>query len=326
MPEPILDITDLTVRFHTSTGPLDAVRGANLTLYKGETLALVGESGSGKSTLAKALIRLNDAAFSTARAQITGSARLRLSGQGIDLCTADQHQMRQIRAKHVAMVAQDALSGLNPVYPIGAQVAEALSCAHPELSRAALRDKALALLDEVGLPDPAQIAKRYPHQLSGGQRQRVMIAMAVCRGPEVLIADEPTTALDVSVQAKILQLMKRLQAKSGAATIFITHDLGVVANFADRVAVMYAGQIVELARTTDFLRRPLHPYTAGLLASVPGSTRQFPRLKGNAPDPRALPSGCAFRNRCQAASAACETAPPMAHSADRQARCWRLAA
>lgn len=321
-----VSIDKMSISFGEGARAVKVLPEVSFSVKAGECFGLVGESGSGKSTLAKALIRLNDAPFSQARAEITGSAKLRLADGVVDLCAVDAGRMRQLRANHVAMVAQDALSGLNPVYNIGAQVAEALSCAQPKLSRAALRDQTLALLEEVGLPDPAQIAKRYPHQLSGGQRQRVMIAMAVSRDPDVLIADEPTTALDVSVQARILQLMKRLQSRSGAATIFITHDLGVVANFADRVAVMYAGQIVELARTADFLRSPRHPYTAGLLASVPGSSRQFPRLKGNAPDPRALPSGCAFRNRCPAATAACETAPPMAQSADRQARCWRVAA
>lgn len=331
MSEPILSLDQLNVRFATSRGSVAAVRSADLAIFKGETLALVGESGSGKSTLAKALIRLNDAPFSQARAEISGRALLRVGNEVIDLVSASRSQMRQIRARHVAMVAQDALSGLNPVVRIGRQVAEALQSAFPGLTRTMLDDKVVELLDEVGLPDPGKIVSRFPHQLSGGQRQRIMIAMAVARGPQLLIADEPTTALDVSVQARILQLMKRLQAQSGAATLFITHDLGVVANFADRVAVMYAGEIVEVAPVADFLRQPMHPYTAGLIASVPGSHRQFPRLKGNAPDPLSVPSGCAFRDRCPAAMATCEAAPPMATptmitQANRQARCWRTAA
>jgi len=326
MPDPVLTVKELNVSFSSSRGAIHAVRSADLTICKGETLALVGESGSGKSTLAKALIRLNDAPFAPARAEITGRAMLRVGDWQADLVAASRSEMRDIRARHVAMVAQDALSGLNPVLNIGRQVGEALRNAFPAEEKEARQARVVALLEEVGLPEPATIVKRFPHQLSGGQRQRVMIAMAVARGPQLLIADEPTTALDVSVQARILKLLKRLQAQSGAAILFITHDLGVVANFADRVAVMYAGQIVEVAPVADFLHQPMHPYTAGLLASVPGSKRRFERLKGNAPDPSSIPTGCAFRDRCPAACAACETTPPMASLAERQARCWRIAA
>ena len=326
MADALLDIDALSVTFDTSSGPIKAVRSASLTLHRGETVAIVGESGSGKSTLAKALIRLNQAPFTPLRTRIEGKALLAGSGASTDLVGASPAEMRRIRATQIAMISQDALSGLNPVTSIGRQVGEALRAASPGRSAADLRQAVIALLDEVGLPDPANIADRFPHQLSGGQRQRVMIAMAVARNPSLLIADEPTTALDVTVQARILRLIKTEQEKTGAAVIFVTHDLGVVARVADRVAVMYAGQIVEIADVRDFLKSPRHPYTAGLLASVPGAKSTHPRLKGYAPEPKAVPQGCAFRPRCPLAGVDCLSAPPVALAENRQVRCWRVAA
>lgn len=323
MADLLLDIEALSVTFNTGAGPLRAVRGASLTLARGETVALVGESGSGKSTLAKALIRLNEAPFTVSNTRIEGRASLNVNGGTRDLVSATTKQMRQVRARDIAMVSQDALSGLNPVLTVGWQVAEALASAEPGLARPLRRERTISLLAEVGLPDPEKIYLRFPHQLSGGQRQRVMIAIAVARQPALLIADEPTTALDVTVQARILRLLNEQKRKSGAAILFITHDLGVVARIADRVAVMYAGEIVEVAPVTDFLQKPRHPYTAGLLASVPGSPRQYPKLKGYAPEPRAVPQGCAFRTRCPIAGSDCEAAPPMTSLAGRQTRCWR---
>ncbi|CAH1693145.1 Dipeptide transport ATP-binding protein DppD [Hyphomicrobiales bacterium] len=326
MADVLLDIEGLHVTFDTASGPIEAVRGAQLTLHRGETVAIVGESGSGKSTFAKALIRQNQAPFTPVRTRITGRAVLSEATGPLDLVTASAATMRRVRATGIAMIAQDALSGLNPVVTIGRQVGEALRATGVRIGATALRAAVGHLLDEVGLPDPEAIARRYPHQLSGGQRQRVMIAMAVARNPRLIIADEPTTALDVTVQARILRLIKAEQAKTNAAVIFITHDLGVVARVADRVAVMYAGQIVEVATVRDFLTSPQHPYTAGLLASVPGAQSSHPRLKGYAPEPKAVPDGCAFRPRCPFAGPACVNAPPVVAGEQRAVRCWSAAA
>jgi oligopeptide/dipeptide ABC transporter ATP-binding protein len=326
MADVLLDIAALSVTFNTSTGPIKAVRSANLTIRRGETVAIVGESGSGKSTLAKALIRLNQPPFTQIRTRIEGRAILRGTGGPIDLVTASDTDMRRVRATQIAMISQDALSGLNPIITIGRQIGEALQASGRNLTAQERQQTILRILDEVGLPDPEGMANRYPHQLSGGQRQRVMIGMSVSRNPQLLIADEPTTALDVTVQARILRLIKSEQERSGAAVVFITHDLGVVARVADRVAVMYAGQIIEIAPVREFLKAPQHPYTAGLLASVPGARRDHPRLKGFAPEPRAVPEGCAFRPRCPVAGANCLSAPPVIEGENRQVRCWRGAA
>ncbi|MBS7700601.1 MULTISPECIES: ABC transporter ATP-binding protein [unclassified Chelatococcus] len=326
MADVLLDIDGLRVTFDAASGPIEAVRGARLSLRAGETVAIVGESGSGKSTLAKALIRQNQAPFTPVRTRITGRAILATPTGPLDLVTASAATMRRVRATGIAMIAQDALSGLNPVVTVGRQVGEALRAAGLRIGATEFRATIARLLDEVGLPDPAAIARRYPHQLSGGQRQRVMIAMAIARNPRLIIADEPTTALDVTVQARILRLIKAQQAKTNAAVIFITHDLGVVAHVADRVAVMYAGEIVEVATVRDFLVSPQHPYTAGLLASVPGARSPYPRLKGYAPEPKAVPAGCAFRPRCPFAGPDCIKAPPVVAGNQRDVRCWRAAA
>ncbi|MHA6732370.1 ABC transporter ATP-binding protein [Devosia sp. A369] len=326
MADILLDIDALSVTFDTGSGPIQAVRSAGLTIRRGETVAIVGESGSGKSTLAKALVRLNQAPFTPVRTRIEGRATLRRHNGPMDLVTATDADMRRVRATQIAMISQDALSGLNPIITIGRQIGEALRASGPILDRKERQQTVMRILDEVGLPDPEDMAGRYPHQLSGGQRQRVMIAMAVSRSPQLLIADEPTTALDVTVQARILRLIKSEQERSGAAVIFITHDLGVVARIADRVAVMYAGQIIEVAPVRDFLKAPSHPYTAGLLASVPGAGRAHPRLKGYAPEPKAVPEGCAFRPRCPLAGVDCLSAPPVVEAENHQVRCWRVAA
>lgn len=321
MTDLLLDIHQLKVGFHSAKGTVQAVRGVDLQVKRGETLAIVGESGCGKSTLAKALIRQNQAPFTPQKTCIEGRAQL-FSGKNHDLINATSSQMRNIRAHHIAMISQDALSGLNPVLSIGYQLGEAFVCNYPELSRAGRNDKIFSILDEVGLPEPENMARRFPHQLSGGQRQRVMIAMAVARQPDLIIADEPTTALDVSVQARILRLLKAEQQKTGAAIIFITHDLGVVARIADRVAVMYAGQIVETATVRDFLLAPRHPYTAGLLASVPGHKSDYPRLTGYAPEPRSVTTGCAFRPRCLRACDNCTIMPPATGQSSHHVYCW----
>lgn len=319
----ILRVENLGVRFQTKTAVVDVVRDASFTLYAGETLALVGESGSGKSTLARALNGQTRAPFSVMRCQITGHAEFESHAGRVNLTSASPEQMRRIRANGIAMISQDALSGLNPVLSIARQLIEALRVVEPGLSKAEALARAEGLLADVELTDHAQALRRYPHQFSGGQRQRIIIAMALARAPRVLVADEPTTALDATVQAHVLQLLKRVQQKYAMAIILITHDLGVVTRIADRVAVMYAGEIVELTDVDSFRRAPRHPYTAGLLASRPGYRGDYPALVGYAPSLKALPSGCAFRQRCPRAEAVCAI-PVMPHvTLTNSVRCWR---
>jgi len=310
MSEPILELRDVRVAFDTSRGRLQAVRGVDLQLFAGETLALVGESGSGKSALARAIVQLNQPPFTPRRTHIEGSILLHCDGAVTDLRTADRATLNRVRSRSVAMIAQESLSGLNPVWRVGAQIAEALRAAKPEISGDGLEAAVREILAAVDLPDPPAMARRYPHQLSGGQRQRIMIAISVIRAPAILIADEPTTALDVTVQARILTLLGQLRLRSDMAMLFISHDLAAIAQVADRIAVMYSGRIVETAPIAQFLALPRHPYSAALLAMQPGRTADRSiRLRGSAPDPFALPSGCDFRDRCQHAHGACSREP-----------------
>ena len=311
MAEPLLAARGVTVRFDTPRGPLTAVRGVDLDIRPGEVVGLVGESGSGKSAFARALLRMTEPPFSAGRATVTGVARLRLGGRVLDLVAADDAAMRAVRACGVAMIFQDALSGLNPVMRVGAQLTEALRAAAPALAAAEAEARALAMLSDVGIADASAGARRYPHQLSGGQRQRVMIAIAMLRDPALLIADEPTTALDVTVQARVLDMLRDLQRRRGMAVLLISHDLGVVERFADRVAVMYAGQIVEAAPVDRLSTGLRHPYSDGLMRSRPGRRRRGEGLVGAPPDPLAPPAGCAFRPRCPRADAACAAPPPV---------------
>ena len=319
MTEPLLSLRDVTVRFPSVNGAVDAVRGVDLDIAAGEVFGLVGESGSGKSALARALLGLNHPPFSGHRTEIGGSAVLRGQGGPVDLIGASEVQREAVRAREVAMIFQDALSALNPVMRVDLQVIEALRAARPGLTRAEAAAEAARLLSRVGLEEAAARARRYPHQLSGGQRQRAMIAIAMARRPRLLIADEPTTALDVAVQARVLELLKALQADRGMAMLFITHDLSVVRRIADRVAVMYAGRIVETGPVAQILDRPRHPYTQGLLQSRPGYRVRGQGLTGTAPDPRAVPPGCAFAPRCPQVDAICQSLPPLRDGA----RCFR---
>ncbi|MRX52102.1 ATP-binding cassette domain-containing protein [Paracoccus sp. S-4012] len=319
----IMRVSNLGVRFATKSGIVEVVRDASFTLHAGETLALVGESGSGKSTLARALNGQICPPFTPVRGEVTGRAEVLLDRGALDLVRADSATMRKVRAHDIAMISQDALSGLNPVLSIAWQMTEALRVAEPRLPKAEALARAAALLADVELPDPAGALRRFPHQFSGGQRQRIMIAMALARRPRVLIADEPTTALDATVQSQVLRLLKRLQRQHGMAVIFITHDLVVVSRIADRVAIMYAGEIVELTDVARFRRAPRHPYTAGLLASRPGYGGSYPPLTGYAPSIRALPVGCAFRSRCPRAEAACALPVASAEAGRDSLRCWR---
>lgn len=301
MSEPILQIRDLTVTFATPLGPLVAVRGVDLDVGAGELVAVVGESGSGKSVSFLAAMGLLP---STATVQ--GSVML----DGVQLVGASAKQMRSVRGRLLSMIFQDPLSALNPVHRIGAQISEMLR-AHQKMSERAARARAVELLEVVGIPQPGDRAMQYPHEFSGGMRQRVVIAMAIANSPKVLIADEPTTALDVTVQAQILEVIQKVQKQFGTAVVLITHDLGVVARVCDRVNVMYAGRFVERAAVSDLFDAPTHPYTRGLLASLPqaGKERLVP-IVGFPPNMLRPPSGCAFRARCADAVSDCEQAVP----------------
>jgi peptide/nickel transport system ATP-binding protein len=315
--QPRLQVRDLHTRLLQASGALPLVRGVSFDLYDGQTLALVGESGSGKSLTALTLMRL---LARNARWQCTGQALLRdEAGQTHDLLSIGSQDMRQLRGNRVAMIFQEPMTCLNPVLPVGEQIAESVRL-HRGLDRRAARAQALRALEQVEIPAASQRLDEYPHQLSGGMRQRVMIAMAMVCEPKVLIADEPTTALDVTIQAQILQLMSRLQQQTGMSMLFITHNLGVVAHHAERVAVMYAGQVVEQAGVAELFAQPAHPYTQGLLACLPGRARQLAKqtgravplqdISGQAPAMHALGPGCSFAPRCRASLPVCTAESP----------------
>jgi peptide/nickel transport system ATP-binding protein len=315
----VLDVRDLRVSFPAADGRrLHPVDGVSFGLARGETLALVGESGCGKSLTSLALLRLIPAP-----GRIDPGSAIRLGDT--DVLALEGEALRQIRGRRIGMIFQDPMTSLNPVFTAGDQIAEGVR-AHFRISRADARERARALLQEVGIPDPAARLDSYPHQLSGGMRQRVMIAIALAAEPEILVADEPTTALDVTVQAQILEVLDQLRRSRGMAVLLITHDLGIVAGRADRVAVMYAGQIVEEATTADLFARPSHPYTQGLFASVPRITGPLQRLTpigGTVPPPTAWPSGCRFRPRCPQAFEPCERSPELLPVAPgHRMRCW----
>ncbi|UUU37385.1 ABC transporter ATP-binding protein [Streptomyces sp. CA-210063] len=303
---PLLDVEDLTVDLLSRGGQASqrVVHGVSFTLHKEETLALIGESGSGKSISAMAVMGLLPA--TTAR--VGGSAR----HLGTDLLTLPPDRLRAQRGKNIAVIFQDALSALNPTLTVGYQIAETIR-AHEHVGRRQAHARAVELMARVRIPDPARRCRDYPHQFSGGMRQRIMIAMAVALSPDVLIADEPTTALDVTVQAQIMELLAELREETGSALLLITHDLGLAAGTADRVAIMYAGRILEQAPVEELYDRPAHPYTRGLLAAVPrldGDITDLTPVPGSPPGPGLLPSGCPFHVRCSDAQGRCATEPP----------------
>jgi peptide/nickel transport system ATP-binding protein len=301
---PMVDVSELAVSIPTESGTIEAIRGISLAIEAGETIGIVGESGSGKTMLALSLLGLLPTA-----ARATGSITL----DGTELLGGSESQWRSVRGDRIAMVFQDPMTALNPMYQVGWQVAECVRL-HRKAPRGAAWQRAVELLGAVGLPEPAQVARRYPHELSGGMRQRVVIAMAIANEPELLIADEPTTALDVTVQAQILDLLKTIRVETGAAMILISHDLGVVAGVADRVLVMYAGKAVEVGSVDDVFARPRMPYTAGLLASLPSLDRRSDRLSsipGTPPSGIGYGPGCAFAPRCPIAAALCAEQPPL---------------
>ncbi len=315
---PLLEVSSLRVTFPSTGQRVAPVDGVSFRIARGETLALVGESGSGKSLSSLALLQLIPAPGC-----IEAGSAARLGD--VDLLALRGEALRQVRGRRIGMVFQDPASSLNPVLTIGAQISETIR-AHLPVSAAEAKARAMRLLEEVGLADGTAKYSSYPHQLSGGMRQRVMIAIALAAEPELLVADEPTSALDVTVQAQILALLDRLKVARGMAMLLITHDLGVVAGRADRVAVMYAGQIVEEAPTARLFSEPAHPYTRGLLASLPrlrGPKRPLVAIPGTVPVPGAWSDGCRFRPRCPQAIAKCSTEPPLLSlSGDRASRCW----
>jgi peptide/nickel transport system ATP-binding protein len=315
----VLDVRDLHVSFPaTAGGRFHPVDGVSFSLDRGETLALVGESGSGKSLTSLALVRLVPPP-----GRVDPGSVIRLGDT--DVLSLEGEALRRIRGRRIGMVFQDPMTSLNPVLTVGDQITEGI-LAHFPVSKADARERARALLQEVGIADPAGRLDAYPHQLSGGMRQRVMIAIALAAEPEILVADEPTTALDVTVQAQILELLDELRRSRGMTVLLITHDLGIVAGRADRVAVMYAGQIVEEAPTLELFAHPSHPYTQGLFASVPRITGPVTRLTpigGTVPQPTAWPTGCRFRPRCPKAFAKSELPPELLTvGPEHRMRCW----
>ena len=318
---PLLDVRDLTTEFaHERRGQRRVVRasdGVSFQVGRGEILGLVGESGSGKSVTALSIIRL-----AAPPARVTSGA---VRFEGRDLLALDEQELRRVRGARIGFVFQEPMRALNPVFTVGDQIAEALE-AHGLATGRAARARTVELLDSVRIADPERCASDYPHQLSGGMRQRVLIAAAIACEPSLLIADEPTAALDVTIQAGILDLLSAMRQRSGLSLLLITHDLGVVARLADRIAVMYAGRIVEVGTTRDVLTSPRHPYTKGLLASLPGSAPgcRLRAIPGVVPDLAVLPPGCAFAPRCPDRFSPCDERRPdaVAVSPDHAARCF----
>ncbi len=316
--QPLLEVTDLRTYFHTGQGTVKAVDDVSFQVERGETLGLVGESGSGKSVTSLSILRLV-----AKPGKITGG---RIAFEGQDLLGLSEARMRKIRGKKISMIFQEPMTSLNPVFTIGRQISEVLEL-HEGLTRRQSRERVVDMLRLVGIPMAERRVDEYPHQMSGGMRQRVMIAMALACRPKLLIADEPTTALDVTIQAQILELMKGLGRELGTSILLITHDLGVIAEMAKRVAVMYAGRIVEEADVVSIFRRPLHPYTQGLLESIPtlgaGRGRLYV-IKGTVPNLAHLPQGCRFSPRCPVATDRCFREEPALVEVDpgHKVSCW----
>ena len=316
----LLDVKDLRTYFATEAGVARAVDGVSFTVEKGEVLGIVGESGCGKSVTSLSIMRL----VPEPPGEIVAGSSVRFAGR--ELLELDEAGMRGVRGDDIAMIFQEPMMSLNPVYAVGEQIAETVRV-HRRVNRAEARARAVEMLRLVGIPEPAERADDYPHQLSGGQRQRVMIAIALACEPELLIADEPTTALDVTIQAQILDLLASLRARLGMAILLITHDLGVVAEVCDRVVVMYAGQIVEEGRVADMFRDPRHPYTQGLMQAMPRLGRREERLTvipGIVPSATAWPAGCRFHTRCPYAWDLCVREMPELFDArpGHRSRCW----
>jgi oligopeptide transport system ATP-binding protein len=320
----ILEVKDLKVSFHTYAGEVHAVRGVTFNLKKGECLAIVGESGSGKTVTSKAIMRL----IPTPPGEIKKESQVLFDGK-LDIAKMSDKEMESVRGSEMGMIFQDPMTSLNPTMKVGAQISEGL-IKHQGLSRSAARERSIEMLRLVGMPNPESRIDQYPHEFSGGMRQRVMIAIALACNPKLLIADEPTTALDVTIQAQILDLMRDLQEKTGASIILITHDLGVVADIAQRVVVMYAGKVVEQGTLDDVFYNPQHPYTWGLLRSVPrldnDEKEELIPIDGTPPDLIAPPKGCGFAPRCPYAMEVCMEQDPETTKINQghSAACWLL--
>lgn len=317
--EKMIQIKNLHVQFSTYGGQVQAVRGVSFDLHKGETLAIVGESGCGKSVTSQSIMRL----IPTPPGKITSGSIL---FKGQDLTKLSEKKMRDIRGADISMIFQDPMTALNPTLRVGEQIAENIM-QHENISKEKAKEKAFEMLELVGIPNPKERLKQYPHEFSGGMRQRIVIAMALVCNPEVLIADEPTTALDVTIQAQILELFKDIQQKTDVSIVLITHDLGVVAQVADRIAVMYAGKIVEIGTRRDIFYTPQHPYTKGLLRSVPRLDlyeSELVPIAGSPPDLFAPPSGCSFAPRCPYVMEVCDRMYPTSTKLkeSHQVHCW----
>jgi peptide/nickel transport system ATP-binding protein len=316
MSTPVLSVRDLTVEFVTRRGTLRALDTISFDIARGEVLGVVGESGAGKSVTGSAIIGLIDPPGRIAGGEVV------LSGARVDDLPPDA--MRKVRGKRIGMIFQDPLTSLNPLYRVGEQLVETIQT-HTALNAADARKRAIALLDEVGIPAPDRRIDGYPHEFSGGMRQRVVIALALCAEPEFIIADEPTTALDVSVQAQIIALIKRLCSERGTSVMLVTHDMGVIAETADRVAVMYAGRIAEIGPVRDVVKEPLHPYAKGLMGAIPsieGDADRLVQIPGSMPRLSAIPKGCAFNPRCAHAFARCHSErPELISVGERQVAC-----
>jgi oligopeptide/dipeptide ABC transporter ATP-binding protein len=313
----LLEVNNLTVQFRGESGWFTAVDDVSLDLAQGETLGIVGESGSGKSVTALSILGLHTASTTRATGCILYS--------GKDMLTMKPRELRAIRGREIAMIFQDPMSSLNPVLTIADQIGETLRI-HQQLDAAASRRRAIELLELVRIPDARRRVDEYPHRLSGGMRQRVMIAIAIACRPRLLIADEPTTALDVTIQAQILDLLRELQSSLGMSVVLISHDMGVIAEFAKRVVVMYAGRVVETSGVSELFRKPIHPYTEGLLAAIPKldvDVTRLPTIKGSIPDPAQVIPGCRYSPRCAIVQAQCRVEAPalLAAGASRFARC-----
>jgi oligopeptide/dipeptide ABC transporter ATP-binding protein len=317
---PLLEVKDLRTRFDTEAGPVHVVRGVGFDIEKGKTLGIVGESGSGKSVTSMAVMRL----LPKPSGVIEGGEVL---FNGEDVLKFPAQKMRSIRGKKVSMIFQEPMTALNPVHTVRRQLAESYELHFPQMTPKEVHDASLKMLQDVGIPAPEKRLDEYPHQLSGGMRQRVMIAIALACSPDILIADEPTTALDVTIQAQILQLIKKLQKDKGMAVIFITHDLGVIAEICDEVVVMYAGRVVERAPVLELFQKPKHPYTQGLLESIPRledeRKTKLRTIEGMVPDFSSLADCCSFENRCPHASPEClQEVPELQEIGDRRwSRC-----
>ena len=318
MTTPLLDVRHLRVEFPTRRGTLRALDDVSFSIAAGEILGVVGESGAGKSLTGSAIIGLLEPPGRVAAGEIW------LGGQRID--NLPPEAMRQIRGRRIGAIFQDPLTSLNPLFTIGHQISETVQV-HLGLGAAAARDRAIQLLADTGIPAPAQRVDQYPHQFSGGMRQRVVIALALAAQPQLIVADEPTTALDVSIQAQIIALLKRLTKEQGAAVMLVTHDMGVIAEACDRVAVLYAGRVAEIGPVADVIHHPAHPYTVGLMGSIPSMTGERERLAqidGAMPRLNAIPPGCAFNPRCTQAVAQCRSERPELQPTGRtRAACWQ---